>query len=183
MLFRSGAEVGKLTGATTATEKLLRTNPWRKAKEEKNTYPGRDRLKRWPVVSSGGEAAALRQDWRGGTARVVSGACPVVGGAFGAPACADSEARAQRESERRKKKREAGQPVFITGAHPRRLPGFIVPDFLHGVVKNAAVTATRSIVRPLLLSMRSNRTVPRSEERRVGKECTSWCRSRWSPYH
>ena len=22
-----------------------------------------------------------------------------------------------------------------------------------------------------------------SEERRVGKECTSWCRSRWSPYH
>ena len=20
-------------------------------------------------------------------------------------------------------------------------------------------------------------------ERRVGKECTSWCRSRWSPYH
>ena len=26
-------------------------------------------------------------------------------------------------------------------------------------------------------------TKHRSEERRVGKECTSWCRSRWSPYH
>ena len=26
-------------------------------------------------------------------------------------------------------------------------------------------------------------TTTRSEERRVGKECTSWCRSRWSPYH
>ena len=26
-------------------------------------------------------------------------------------------------------------------------------------------------------------TYSRSEERRVGKECTSWCRSRWSPYH
>ena len=25
--------------------------------------------------------------------------------------------------------------------------------------------------------------IGRSEERRVGKECTSWCRSRWSPYH
>ena len=25
--------------------------------------------------------------------------------------------------------------------------------------------------------------ISRSEERRVGKECTSWCRSRWSPYH
>ena len=24
---------------------------------------------------------------------------------------------------------------------------------------------------------------PRSEERRVGKECRSKCRSRWSPYH
>ena len=23
----------------------------------------------------------------------------------------------------------------------------------------------------------------RSEERRPGKECLDWCRSRWSPYH
>src|SRR3546814_4617536 len=27
------------------------------------------------------------------------------------------------------------------------------------------------------------RPAPRSEERRVGKECVSTCRSRWSPYH
>src|SRR3546814_13972827 len=27
------------------------------------------------------------------------------------------------------------------------------------------------------------RTFVRSEERRVGKECVSTCRSRWSPYH
>src|SRR3546814_20926662 len=26
-------------------------------------------------------------------------------------------------------------------------------------------------------------TVHRSEERRVGKECVSTCRARWSPYH
>ena len=25
--------------------------------------------------------------------------------------------------------------------------------------------------------------IPRSEERRVGKECRIGCRSRWSPYH
>ena len=25
--------------------------------------------------------------------------------------------------------------------------------------------------------------LPRSEERRVGKECSEPCRSRWSPYH
>src|SRR3546814_9322069 len=28
-----------------------------------------------------------------------------------------------------------------------------------------------------------SRGCPRSEERRVGKECVSTCRSRWSPYH
>src|SRR3546814_14020139 len=28
-----------------------------------------------------------------------------------------------------------------------------------------------------------NATGKRSEERRVGKECVSTCRSRWSPYH
>src|SRR5881296_1848734 len=26
-------------------------------------------------------------------------------------------------------------------------------------------------------------SITRSEERRVGKECTATCRSRWSPYH
>src|SRR3546814_5435606 len=30
---------------------------------------------------------------------------------------------------------------------------------------------------------RSNAQGGRSEERRVGKECVSTCRSRWSPYH
>src|SRR3546814_8597254 len=29
----------------------------------------------------------------------------------------------------------------------------------------------------------SNAGINRSEERRVGKECVSTCRSRWSPYH
>ena len=38
------------------------------------------------------------------------------------------------------------------------------------------------------LRVRANADTPedaakRSEERRVGKECTSVCRSRWSPYH
>src|SRR3546814_9827770 len=30
---------------------------------------------------------------------------------------------------------------------------------------------------------RARRSSKRSEERRVGKECVSTCRSRWSPYH
>src|SRR3546814_16336881 len=38
-----------------------------------------------------------------------------------------------------------------------------------------------------VLSLGSNKALEflnsRSEERRVGKECVSTCRSRWSPYH
>ena len=32
-------------------------------------------------------------------------------------------------------------------------------------------------------SSKASEELDRSEERRVGKECTSVCRSRWSPYH
>src|SRR3546814_18599387 len=32
-------------------------------------------------------------------------------------------------------------------------------------------------------TMRTRFEADRSEERRVGKECVSTCRSRWSPYH
>src|SRR3546814_14516267 len=32
-------------------------------------------------------------------------------------------------------------------------------------------------------TIRGFRPLHRSEERRVGKECVSTCRSRWSPYH
>src|SRR3546814_3957605 len=36
---------------------------------------------------------------------------------------------------------------------------------------------------PWSSSTRRVRCSSRSEERRVGKECVSTCRSRWSPYH
>src|SRR3546814_20429820 len=36
---------------------------------------------------------------------------------------------------------------------------------------------------PLVSGIDSASTLNRSEERRVGKECVSTCRSRWSPYH
>ena len=35
----------------------------------------------------------------------------------------------------------------------------------------------------VLLFLHADTWLPRSEERRVGKECPSLCRSRWSPYH
>src|SRR3546814_11279378 len=45
---------------------------------------------------------------------------------------------------------------------------------------------TRGIPRETLEKtklFRYNEIASRSEERRVGKECVSTCRSRWSPYH
>src|SRR3546814_11792091 len=41
-------------------------------------------------------------------------------------------------------------------------------------------TSDASVVKQRLRSVRKHL---RSEERRVGKECVSTCRSRWSPYH
>ena len=48
-----------------------------------------------------------------------------------------------------------------------------VSDFKRGVVEE----------RENRQEQRTQKRNLRSEERRVGKECTSWCRSRWSPYH
>src|SRR3546814_5898344 len=38
-------------------------------------------------------------------------------------------------------------------------------------------------IRPVREEGDAPETFGRSEERRVGKECVSTCRSRWSPYH
>src|SRR3546814_13022983 len=43
--------------------------------------------------------------------------------------------------------------------------------------------AYRQTLRDLTETYTSPSDVVRSEERRVGKECVSTCRSRWSPYH
>src|SRR3546814_175769 len=41
----------------------------------------------------------------------------------------------------------------------------------------------KKLVTPLIHKRVPNAQHLRSEERRVGKECVSKCRSRWSPYH
>ena len=68
-------------------------------------------------------------------------------------------------------------PVFLDG----RLVGFVANTAHHsdigGKVAGSESGDCTSIFQEGL------RLPPRSEERRVGKECTSWCRSRWSPYH
>ena len=50
--------------------------------------------------------------------------------------------------------------------------GFIISDV--GMILLSIIAIARA---------GSYQAVLRSEERRVGKECASMCRSRWSPYH
>src|SRR3546814_15514151 len=44
---------------------------------------------------------------------------------------------------------------------------------------DAQIKAIETYTRGIMLALDADR----SEERRVGKECVSTCRSRWSPYH
>src|SRR3546814_4420947 len=56
-----------------------------------------------------------------------------------------------------------------------------------GPVKIAAIGPLNPTANPLIGELSSANAAlldaTRSEERRVGKECVSTCRSRWSPYH
>ena len=55
----------------------------------------------------------------------------------------------------------------------RLLAGFETPDAGRIQVEGEDVTTVEPV----------HRRFGRSEERRVGKECHTTCRSRWSPYH
>src|SRR3546814_11555511 len=50
-----------------------------------------------------------------------------------------------------------------------------IESALEGLSQGELVRAADTVVKDAILE--------RSEERRVGKECVSTCRSRWSPYH
>src|SRR3546814_1390698 len=56
---------------------------------------------------------------------------------------------------------------------------FIYPDYGIATVNEIAFPVDA----PVQLRITSASVMNRSEERRVGKECVSTCRSRWSPYH
>src|SRR3546814_15256186 len=57
--------------------------------------------------------------------------------------------------------------IVVGGRDPAVMGDVLVEPDLHGPVLGEGVHLPRL----------------RSEERRVGKECVSTCRSRWSPYH
>src|SRR3546814_1340372 len=58
---------------------------------------------------------------------------------------------------------------------------------LNAIAQNKRVDTTRRLLTECILHELRERerrvALARSEERRVGKECVSTCRSRWSPYH
>src|SRR3546814_13891042 len=93
---------------------------------------------------------------------------------------------------------------FLDGRDPRALPAVLlekpVPDFaLPGLSADVPGVRSEELTgRPVLVNVFASWCAPcrqeipllarlaaegRSEERRVGKECVSTCRSRWSPYH
>src|SRR3546814_898246 len=78
----------------------------------------------------------------------------------------------------------AARKAFDEGEWPRMSP----EDRIAAVQRFADVYAVRmmdmaQVITTEMGSPISFSQLARSEERRVGKECVSTCRSRWSPYH
>src|SRR3546814_7969944 len=82
-------------------------------------------------------------------------------------------------------------PIFVQKAKGEGLSLSPVENFdsVTGMGAQGSVTGKQLLLGNTLLMSREKVDISalkpqaRSEERRVGKECVSTCRSRWSPYH
>src|SRR3546814_7452962 len=72
--------------------------------------------------------------------------------------------------------------VFSGGATPAQIAAFLVALRMKGETVSEIVGFARAM-RDKCSRIQPKVAGRRSEERRVGKECVSTCRSRWSPYH
>src|SRR3546814_14544575 len=72
----------------------------------------------------------------------------------------------------------SGNPVPV--AVPKRNLAFTTT---YHWVFNRDIPVSEDVLRALALYREGRNAEQRSEERRVGKECVSTCRSRWSPDH
>src|SRR3546814_14975044 len=79
------------------------------------------------------------------------------------------------------------EPDGIDGAIEQQQETVGLVDFAAVVIAQQvaceAVMAAKQFGRAGIAQLLDQRCRIRSEERRVGKECVSTCRSRWSPYH
>src|SRR3546814_16812089 len=79
--------------------------------------------------------------------------------------------------------------VARLGPHPAAVagPARRIDDILGPGIADEAIRAASGIEHEPMVGVQSGYVdgvgASRSEERRVGKECVSTCRSRWSPYH
>src|SRR3546814_4701546 len=76
---------------------------------------------------------------------------------------------------------DLGEIIVGTGIEPRYLvrPAIARGEHQHG---HRALLLAPAVEHRQPVDL-GQAEVERSEERRVGKECVSTCRSRWSPYH
>src|SRR3546814_7196059 len=79
--------------------------------------------------------------------------------------------------------------ALVTGVQTCALPICVIPlqdyQYLRDVGVQGIYGPGSNVVECAadVLRLLGHNMPPRSEERRVGKECVSTCRSRWSPYH
>src|SRR3546814_14683902 len=83
------------------------------------------------------------------------------------------------------RERLIGVPCYrLVHAEADGLPGVIIDRFGDALTLQVN-TAGMELLTPPLIDALNAVVAPktRSEERRVGKECVSTCKSRWAPYH
>src|SRR3546814_8458083 len=76
--------------------------------------------------------------------------------------------------------------ALVTGVQTCALPISVLPGHIplfSQLVTGVFVYRQGKKEHSIVISKGFLDVAPRSEERRVGKECVSTCRSRWSPYH
>src|SRR3546814_10185674 len=72
--------------------------------------------------------------------------------------------------------------ALVTGVQTRALP-ISIYEISKAIGNQKNIIPPRLFFPQLHAAFQSPKIHFRSEERRVGKECVSTCRSRWSPYH
>src|SRR3546814_18315824 len=92
-------------------------------------------------------------------------------------------------AELKKLPKKGGQPAITDITELRRMLATVDGDFARPITRLALRLIALTAVRPgalrgaLWSEFEELDGKERSAERRVGKECVSTCRSRWSPYH
>ena len=76
-----------------------------------------------------------------------------------------------------------GEPMIGPSEKKTRARNLEEVPSINESLKLQSLRPNRGTTRTFMRSKNGVEVPNRSEERRVGKECTSWCRSRWSPYH